>query len=146
MHVRSRKPLQDTLTATRLKRPVSQCGRDLESNAEQYLRSRTRLAMLYEREWLQNTLLLASRCSFSLAELKYEYPREVVPAGETPTSYLRKLSVSGLLTRFPKQRYSKGERRRYRRRIARELVLIRKLEYEPYFLTVADVVRWAKEK
>ena len=146
MHVRSRKPLQDTLIATRLKQPVSQCGRDLESNAEQYLRSRTRLAMLYEREWLQNTLLLASRCSFSLAELKYEYPREVVPAGETPTSHLRKLSVAGLLARFPKQRYSKGERRRYRRRIARELVLIRKLEYEPYFLTVADVVRWAREK
>ena len=127
MHVRSRKPLQDTLSATRLKQPVSRCGQDLESNAEQYLRPRTRLIMLYEREWLQNTLVLANRCSFSLAELKYEYPREVVPEGQTPSSHLRKLSLAGMPTRFPKHRYSMSQRRKYRKQFARELTLIRKL-------------------
>ena len=146
MHVRSRKPLQDTLGATRLKLPVAQCGLQLESNAEQHLRSRTRLAALYEPEWLENTLVFAGRCHFSLAELRYEYPREIVPEGETPTSHLRKLSFAGVSTRFPKQRYSKSERRKYKRQIARELVLIRRLEYEPYFLTVADIVQWARKK
>ena len=84
MHVRSRKPLQDTLTATRLARPVAECGFALEPNAEQHLRSRGRLAALYRAEWLENTMVLAGRCSFSLGELKYEYPQEIVPPGETP--------------------------------------------------------------
>jgi error-prone DNA polymerase len=84
MHVRSRKPLQDTLTATRLGKPVHECGLALEPNAEQHLRSRGRLAALYEPEWLENTMVFAGRCSFSLDELKYEYPQEIVPAGETP--------------------------------------------------------------
>ena len=74
MHVRSRKALQDTLTATRLNTPVAQCGFQLEPNAEAHLRSRGRLSALYESEWLQNTLVFAGRCSFSLAELRYEYP------------------------------------------------------------------------
>ena len=81
MHVRSRKPLQDTLTATRLARPVAECGFALEPNAEQHLRSRGRLAALYQREWLDNTMVFAGRCSFSLGELKYEYPQEIVPRG-----------------------------------------------------------------
>jgi len=141
MHVRSRKPLQDTLSATRLKRPVSECGLALESNAEQYLRSCARLATLYEREWLQNTLVLAERCSFSLAELKYEYPREVVPAGETPIGHLRKLAYEGLVKRFPDK-----EVIQWLPKIEKELALIQQLEYEAYFLTVADIVRWAREQ
>ncbi len=141
MHVRSRKPLQDTLSATRLKRAVSECGLGLESNAEQHLRSCTRLAMLYEREWLQNTLVLAARCSFSLAELKYEYPREVVPEGETPIGHLRSLAYKGLADRFPDQ-----EVIQWMPQIEKELALIRQLEYEAYFLTVADIVRWAREQ
>jgi error-prone DNA polymerase len=139
MHVRSRKPLQDTLSATRLKRPVSECGLALESNAEQHLRSCTRLAMLYEREWLQNTLVLAARCHFSLAELKYEYPREVVPDGETPIGHLRKLAYEGLVKRFPDK-----EVIQWLPKIEKELALIQQLEYEAYFLTVADIVRWAR--
>jgi len=141
MHVRSRKPLQDTLSATRLKRPVSECGLALESNAEQHLRSCARLATLYEREWLQNTLVLAERCSFSLAELKYEYPREVVPAGETPIGHLRKLAYEGLVKRFPDK-----EVIQWLPKIEKELALIQQLEYEAYFLTVADIVRWAREQ
>ncbi|HJV63204.1 MAG TPA: error-prone DNA polymerase, partial [Albitalea sp.] len=141
MHLRSRKPLQDTLTATRLNTPVAQCGLQLASNAEQHLRSRGRLAALYEPQWLENTLLFASRCSFSLSELKYEYPQEIVPPGETPTSHLRKLTYAGVPKRFPD-----GLPDRFRRQIEHELALIEQLKYEPYFLTVADIVRWARSQ
>src|SRR5258706_6628671 len=139
MHLRSRKPLQDTLSATRLAKPVSQCGVQLESNAEQHLRSRARLAWRYEPEWLENTLVLAGRCGFSLSELKYEYPEEIVPQGETPASHLRNLTYAGVPKRFPN-----GLSDELRGQIEHELALIRRLNYEPYFLTVADIVRWAR--
>ena len=84
MHLRSRKALQDTLTAARLATPVAQCGPGLRSNAEPHLRSRGRLAALYEPQWLANTLVVAGCCSFSVAQLRYECPREIVPAGHTP--------------------------------------------------------------
>ena len=141
MHLRSRKPLLDVLAATRLKQPVAQCGLQLESNAEQHLRSRARLAALYEPEWLENTLLLAGRCSFSLVELKYEYPREVVPEGQTPIGHLRHLAYDGLAGRFPDQAAI-----RWMPQIETELALIEQLQYEAYFLTVADIVRWAREQ
>ena len=139
MHVRSRKALLDTLTATRLKQPVASCGLALEPNAEQHLRSRLRLARLYEPEWLQNTLALARRCDFSLAELEYQYPREIVPEGQTPTSHLRQLTYANVPKRFPT-----GLPEELRRQIEHELALIQRLEYEAYFLTVADIVRWAR--
>jgi error-prone DNA polymerase len=139
MHVRSRKPLQDVLSATRLKQPVAQCGAQLEPNAEQHLRSRTRLAALYKQEWLSNTLVWAKRCSFSLTELSYEYPQEIVPPGETPGSYLRRLVQEGVPRRFPL-----GLPARYRQQLEDELVLIRQLDYERFFLTVADIVCWAR--
>ena len=140
MHVRSRKPLQDALSATRLKRPIAQCGLPLESNAEQHLRARSRLATLYEPEWMENTLVLAGRCSFSLAELKYEYPREVVPEGETPTGHLRRLAHEGLAKRFPDEALAA----QWVPQIETELAVIQQLGYEAYFLTVADIVRWAR--
>ncbi|HEX6706561.1 MAG TPA: error-prone DNA polymerase [Albitalea sp.] len=139
MHLRSRKPLQDTLAATRLNTPVAQCGWQLASNAEQHLRSRGRLAALYEPAWLENTLQLASQCSFSLRELRYEYPQEIVPPGHTPATWLRQLTEEGIAWRFPH-----GIRPEHRRQIEHELALIRQLAYEPYFLTVADIVRWAR--
>jgi error-prone DNA polymerase len=142
MHLRSRKPLQDVLAATRLKQPVAGCGLRLEPNAEQHLRSRARLAALYEPEWLENTLALAGRCGFSLAELRYEYPREVVPEGCTPIGHLRALACEGLARRFP----DPAAALRWMPQIEKELALIRQLEYEAYFLTVADIVRWAREQ
>ncbi|MFT3954779.1 MAG: error-prone DNA polymerase [Piscinibacter sp.] len=146
MHVRSRKALQDTLTATRLKLPVAECGSALAPNAEQHLRSRARLARLYEPEWLEHTLVLAGACRFSLAELKYEYPQELVPPGQTPASHLRALVEAGFPGRFPAERFSAEEIAAQRRQIEHELALIRQLDYEPYFLTVADIVRWAREQ
>ena len=140
MHVRSRKPLQDALSATRLRRSVAHCGAQLESNAEQHLRARSRLATLYEPEWMEKTLVLAGRCSFSLAELKYEYPREVVPEGETPTGHLRRLAHEGLAKRFPDEALAA----QWVPQIETELAVIQQLGYEAYFLTVADIVRWAR--
>ena len=139
MHTRSRKPLQDALMATRLKRPVAECGHALAPNAEAHLRSRARLARLYRPEWLHATLEMAGRCAFSLAELKYEYPREITPAGHTPTSWLRHLTEEGAVTRYPH-----GLPGAVRKMIEHEMVLITQLKYEPYFLTVADIVQWAR--
>ncbi|KNZ33147.1 MAG: DNA polymerase [Methylibium sp. NZG] len=144
MHLRSRKPLQDTLTATRLGLPVSQCGWQLQPNAEAHLRSRGRLAALYEPQWLHNTLVLAGTCRFSLDELRYEYPQEIVPDGETPASHLRQLTEAGALTRFPPARHPHGIPPKVRTQIEHELALIAQLKYEPYFLTVADIVQWAR--
>jgi error-prone DNA polymerase len=141
MHVRSRKPLQDMLTATRLGLPIAQCGWQLEPNTEARLRSRARLAALYRPEWLEKTTELARSCSFSLGELKYEYPQETVPPGETPASQLRKLTYEGVPRRF-----KRGLPDKVREQIEHELALIRQLDYERYFLTVADIVQWARGK
>lgn len=149
MHLRSRKALQDALVATRVGRPVAECGLALAPNAEQHLRSRARLATLYEREWLDNTLAFAARCSFSLAELRYEYPREIVPEGHTPASWLRTLVMQGVERRFPLEgplveQGAEAARADALARIEHELALIAQLGYEPYFLTVADIVQWAR--
>ncbi len=139
MHLRSRKPLQDALSATRLKCSVAAAGLALEPNAEAHLRTRPRLAALYRPEWLEATLRIAGRCAFSLAELRYEYPREIVPEGHTPTSWLRQLADEGAQRRYPG-----GVPAAVREKIDYELALIRQLGYEAYFLTVADIVQWAR--
>ncbi|OZI76020.1 error-prone DNA polymerase [Bordetella genomosp. 2] len=141
MHLRSRKPLHDTLAAIRSKRSVAQCGYDLLPNAEQHLRTRMRLAALYPPETLAQTLAIAKRCTFSLRELKYEYPDEIVPAGETPTSHLRRAVLAGARDRFPD-----GVPAWVAQLIEKELALIAELEYEPYFLTVHDIVREARRR
>ncbi|MDT9000335.1 error-prone DNA polymerase [Paucibacter sp. APW11] len=140
-HVRSRKPLQDVMTATRLAKPIRDCGLDLQPNAERHLRSRLRLAQIYPAELLDETLALASQCHFSLDELRYQYPSEVVPAGETPASYLRRLTYEGMARRWPEDGGAA-----WVERVEHELALISELRYEHYFLTVADVVRFAREQ
>lgn len=139
MHCRSRKPLLDVLTATRARRRVAEAGVLLGMNAEAHLRSRARLAALYPPEWLDNTLAIAGRCAFSLNELKYEYPREIVPEGQTPVSWLRALTEQGAAGRYPQ-----GIPPPVRAMLEHELALIGRLNYEPYFLTVADIVAWAR--
>ncbi len=144
MHVRSRKPLQDTLTATRLGLPLAQCGWQLAPNAEQHLRPIGRLQALHEPAWLAQTVSLAERCTFSLAELRYEYPDEIVPPGTTPASHLRALTEAGALKRYPPEKFPHGVPPKVREQIEHELALIARLHYEPYFLTVADIVQWAR--
>jgi error-prone DNA polymerase len=141
MHVRSRRRLQDVLTAIRLKRPVAQCGQALFPNAERSLRLRMRLAQLYPPGLLAETVAIAARCRFSLEELRYEYPEEIVPRGETPASWLRKLTADGLARRFPA-----GVPEKARELAEHELSLIAELGYEPFFLTVYDVVAYARRE
>jgi error-prone DNA polymerase len=141
MHVRSRKPLHDTLTAVRIGKPVSECGYSLSQNAEQHLRPRLRLANLYPPQALLETLRIMQQCTFNLEELRYEYPHELVPPGHTPTSYLRQEVYAGAQRRWPA-----GVSDKVRGQIEKELALIAELEYEPYFLTVYDIVRFARSK
>jgi error-prone DNA polymerase len=141
MHLRSRRALQDTLTAVRLRTPVRACGHALHPNAERHLRLRMRLAQIYPPELLSETVAIAARCRFSLGELRYEYPEELVPTSETPASWLRKLTEEGLQKRFPG-----GVSKEIRNTVERELALIAELRYEPFFLTVHDVVRFARGK
>ena len=141
MHLRSRRPLQDTLTAVRLRTTVRACGHALYPNAERHLRLRMRLAQIYPTELLTETARIAGRCRFSLEELRYEYPEELVPEGETPASWLRKLAEEGLQRRFPV-----GASQIIRDLMERELSLIAELRYEPFFLTVHDIVRYARSQ
>jgi len=141
MHARSRKPLQDTLSAIRVSKPLAACGRALEPNAERHLRSRVRLGAIYPREALDATLEVARRCTFSLGELAYEYPEELVPPGETPASWLEKLVLQGAAERWPD-----GLNEKRSKQIGEELKLIAELKYEKYFLTVHDIVRYARER
>jgi len=139
MHVKSRRPVQDVLTALRLKTSVFEAGYALFPNGERHLRSRLRLARLYPPELLAETLAIAGQCTFSLDELRYEYPEEIVPAGHTPTSWLRHETEAGLRRRYPQ-----GEPAAVRQRIEYELRLIAELQYEAYFLTVYDIVCFAR--
>src|SRR5689334_22457632 len=175
MHIRKRRALQDTLTAIRLRTTVAQAGHALFPNGERHLRRMERLAQLYPPELLIETLNIAERCTFSLDCLRYEYPDELVPAGETPAAHLRKLTAAGFYWRFrqqlsddprqigdtkeephqvsPEPRITTHESRdvaaggdiaKARTLVERELALIAELNYEPYFLTVYDIVRFAR--
>jgi error-prone DNA polymerase len=141
MHRRSRKPVQDTLTAIRLKTPVADCGFQLARNAEQHLRSRLRLMQLYRPAWLAHTVAIAQRCTFSLDELRYEYPAELVPEGLTAIAHLRALTHEGA-----RERYPQGMPPAVQVQIDKEFVLIEALRYEAFFLTVHDVVRFARSR
>ena len=139
MHQATRRALQDTLTAIRLGVPVAEAGFALHPNGERHLRERADLARLYPPELLEQTLVVAAHCNFSLDELRYEYPEELVPQGETAITHLRKLTEAGLAQRFPD-----GVLDNVRSLVEHELALIEELRYEPYFLTVHDIVSFAR--
>ena len=160
MHVRGRRALQDVVTAIRLKTTVAQAGHALHPNGERHLRKRETLAQLYPHALLAETMKIAERCTFSLDELRYEYPEEIVPAGMTPIAYLRQLTEEGLQWRFDRE--AGGGRREakpshlhsftpsppahVRALVDHELALIEELRYEPFFLTVYDVVKFARSR
>jgi len=141
MHSRERRPMQDLLTAIRHTVPIAEAGWRLYPNGERYLRERVRLARLYPPELLAETLVIGRRCSFKLEDLQYEYPDELVPSGETPKSYLRQLVEAGVREKWPE-----GESAKTRATIENELAIISDLGYEPYFLTVQDIVRFARRE
>ncbi len=142
MHVRSRRRLQDVLTAVRLRKPVHECGRALFPNAERHLRPLVRLAELYPPDCLEASAAIAERCrGFSLESLRYEYPEEIVPQGETPSSYLRSETLKGVGRLWPE-----GAPATVLAQIDKELALIAELKYEAFFLTVYDIVNFARSK
>ena len=141
MHARRRRRLADVMTAVRMKTPLAQCGRALAPNAERYLRPLYRLARIYPTELLMQTQAIAERCTFSLDELRYEYPEEIVPAGETPASWLRRVTYEE-----SRHRYPQGMPGKVKAIVEHELALIADLRYEPYFLTVHDIVRFARSQ
>ncbi len=141
MHVRARRALQDTLTAIRQRKTLIEARGTLHRNGERHLRRREALAAIYPADLLAETVRIARRCTFSLDELQYRYPAELVPAGHTPTTWLRRLTEDGIAWRWPG-----GESAGVRTQIEHELALIAELAYEPYFLTVYDIVRFARRR
>ncbi len=141
MHVAGRRPLQDVLTAIRLKTPVAQAGRRLFPNGERHLRCRERLGRIYPPELLTRSVAIAERCDFDLASLRYEYPAELVPNGHTAASWLRHLTCEGMERRWPD-----GVPESVRSLVEHELELIGDMAYEPYFLTVHDIVAFARKQ
>jgi len=141
MHSARRKPLHDVFTALRHNTSISQLGRRRLANSQQHLRSLAKLQMLYPPALLEQTLHIAGLCQFSLDELRYEYPEEVVPPGDTANAYLRRLVAGGSAARWPR-----GVPADIQQRIDTELALIGELDYEYYFLTVYDIVRFARER
>ncbi|MFZ9052406.1 MAG: error-prone DNA polymerase [Woeseiaceae bacterium] len=141
MHRRSRRILQDTLAAIRAGVTVDSAGFALYPNGERHLRSLQVLQRIYPAELLAETVRIAETIEFSLDELCYEYPDEIVPEGETPASYLRYLTGEGMQRRWPD-----GVPQRVVGLIEHELELIADLGYEPYFLTVYDIVAFARSR
>ena len=141
MHVRGRRALQDTMTAIRHRTTVAGAGRRLFPNGERHLRTRRALAAIHPRQLLDESLRIAARCTFSLERLNYEYPHELVPQGHTPTTWLRQLTEEGVRWRWPG-----GESPPVRELIEKELKLIAEKQYEAFFLTVHDLVRFARSR
>lgn len=141
MHRRSRQPLHDTLAAIRHGRPVMDIVEHLRPNAEHHLRSRLRLANMYPAAMLRETLNISERCRFSLDDIRYEYPREVVPLGMSASRYLRQEALAGGLRRYPE-----GIPPPVMSQLENELSIISDLAYESYFLTVYDIVNFARQR
>ncbi len=142
MHAARRRKLADVLTAIRTGVRVDWLGRAAQTNAEQRLRSESEMLRLFQgfEDAVRRTGEIAARCTFSLDELRYEYPSEISP-GETPAERLNRLARAGL-----KWRYPAGAPERVKKMLEHELALIAKLKYEPYFLTVNDVVDFARSR
>ncbi len=140
MHHGRRRRLADVLSAIRTGKRIDRLGRDALANAEQRLRNIPEMQRLFRgyEAALENNSKLAAKATFSLDSLRYEYPSEVAE-GETAAGRLSRLAHEGLRWRYPY-----GAPDRVKNMLAHELTLIAKLEYEPYFLTVRDIVHFAR--
>ncbi|MGB6435837.1 MAG: error-prone DNA polymerase [Bradyrhizobium sp.] len=142
-HDPSRRPLQDVLTCIREKTTIEAAGRRLESNAERHLKPAAEMARLFRdaREAIAETMRFADRITFSLDQLKYQYPDEPVPLGKTAQQHLEALTWAGVQT------YFNGEiNGTLRATLRKELDLINELKYAHYFLTVHDIVHYARRQ
>ena len=141
MHIPARQPLRDALTAIRLGKSVDTLGTRIDQNRERHLRPLPGLTAVYPLEMLDETMKIADRCTFSLDELRYEYPRELVPPGRSPAEHLRALTEAGAHGRWPGEVPATVVSL-----IDKELELIAELGYEYFFLTVHDIVRYARQR
>ncbi len=141
MHTSERKMLQDTITAIRHNTPLQELGTKLQRNSERHLRPLHRLIKIYPAVLLQETIIISNLCQFSLEELRYEYPKELVPHHSTPSDYLKAIVADGAKKRWPD-----GIPPRIQEQIDKELQLIKELIYEYYFLTVYDIVLFARSR
>jgi len=159
MHTRSRRMLHDVLGAIRHGCTVAELGYRALPCGERHLRSRERLAQLFPAEMLEESAAIAERCLFRLEQLHYHYPREVVPEGLSAIDYLRQLTEAGIRERWGNSRgqskvpgqadlalYSDPISPTLRAQIEKELELIEELHYESYFLTVYDIVKFARSQ
>ncbi|MCO4811608.1 MAG: error-prone DNA polymerase [Gammaproteobacteria bacterium] len=141
MHCRARRIVQDAVTAIRHGTTVDNAGFALHANGERHLRPLDVLQRVYPEDLLEQTICIADSIDFSLDELRYEYPNEIVPEDETPATYLRHLTEEGMRHRWPR-----GTPQKVIRLIEHELKLIAELSYEQYFLTVYDIVAYARSQ
>ncbi len=142
-HVSERRPLQDALTSIREGVPIEAAGFHLFGNEERYLKSNLQMRALFSDlpEAILNTQVVAEKCQFSLAELKYTYPQEFIPDGHTAKSYLEELVYQGALETYRGLIPSAVDAQ-----LRRELQFFEKRKDEHYFLTVQDIVRFARSK
>jgi error-prone DNA polymerase len=147
-HAPERRPLLDVLTCIREKCTITAAGLRLSINAERHLKAPAEMARLFAAfpDAIARSLTIARSCSFSLGELKYEYPDEPVPTGKTAQQHLEDLTWAGAHDRYPKDKYPNGIPGDVRKRLEDELALIGKLDYARYFLTVHDVVSFARSQ
>jgi error-prone DNA polymerase len=146
-HAPERRPLLDVVTCIREKCTLPQAGFRLAVNAERHLKSPAEMARLFKNfpDAIARTVEITKACTFSLEELKYEYPDEPVPPGKTAQQHLEDLTWAGAAERYPKDRFPNGVPTEVKERLTEELALIAKLDYARYFLTVHDVVAYARK-
>ena len=140
-HHPDRQHTQHVLHAIRTRSTVADLGRDGLPNQERSLKTLTKLTRLYPKAWLSESVSIASLCQFNLDELKYQYPSELVPDGYTATSYLRHCVETGI-----KKRFKQGVPEAIRETIEKELALIHSEQFEYFFLTIYDIVQFAKSR
>jgi error-prone DNA polymerase len=147
-HAPERRPLADVLTCVREKCTLAQAGLKLSVNAERHLKPPAEMARLFARfpEAIARSVGIARACHFSLGELQYEYPDEPVPEGKTAQAHLEDLTWAGAQDRYPQDKYPQGIPPDVKKRLGEELALIAKLDYARYFLTVHDVVAFARRQ
>ncbi len=145
-HHPERRPLQDVLTCVREGTTIDKAGRQLQANAERHLKSPAQMARLFRghEDALARTVAVAGACTFSLRELSYHYPDEPVPPGWSAQRWLVRLTCRGARERWPRAKAPIPVK--VVETIRKELRLVRALKYAPYFLTVHDIVAWARAR
>jgi error-prone DNA polymerase len=147
-HAPERRPLADVLTCIREKCIITEAGLRLSVNAERHLKAPAEMTRLFAKfpDAIARTASIAESCRFSLAELKYEYPDEPVPPGKTAQQHLEDFTWAGAQERYPNDKYPQGIPDDVRKQLTGELAVIAKLDYARYFLTVHDVVSFARRQ